>query len=355
VKTSGPVAAWDIYPYGGARSFVTSASLLLPTSAWSTRHVAFTPAPGAYVQLIAKEDDTLVQLSSTTVAIEGGPDLPGAPAGSVANWKLARGEVAQLAQTGELGGTIVHSTFPIAVIGGHACMNKPASLPACDSAHQQLPGIPLLSHEYVGVRHPQRGDSRLEKALWRVVGVVNDTRLTWVPPIANAPATLQAGEQVEFEATGPFVVTAQDDAHVFAAAQLMTGGFTQGGLGDPDFVLLVPPGQFLTRHLFFTDPTYAQTHVVLVRRRGATGAFAPVTLDCGPSLRWASITADTQYAVRSWTREGTDGCENGVHTATSSEPFGVTVWGVDQYASYAWPSGMGVRKLNDVDAGLDGK
>lgn len=351
VKTSGPVAAWDIYPYGGAKSFVTSASLLLPTSAWSTSHVALTPAPGAYVQLIARHDDTVVQMSSPSVAIEGSPELPGVPQGRIASWTLARGEVAQLSQRPELGGAVVRSTKPVAVIGGHACMNKPEARPACDSAHQQLPGVPLLGHEYVGVRHPARSTS--DTALWRLVGVVDDTRLSWTPPVAGAPSTLQAGEQVEFEAAGPFVVTAQDDAHVFAAAQLMSGGSAHGGLGDPDFVLLVPPGQYLARHLFFTDPTYADTHVVFTRRRGANNAYAPVTLDCGAALRWVSITPDTQYAVRSWKRDGTDGCENGVHTATSAVPFGITVWGVDQYASYAWPSGTGVRKLNDVDAGLD--
>ena len=45
-----PVVAYDIYPYGGALSYVTSATLLVPTPAWSTaRSLATTrrrhPAP----------------------------------------------------------------------------------------------------------------------------------------------------------------------------------------------------------------------------------------------------------------------------------------------------------------------
>lgn len=351
VKTTAPVAAWDIFPYGGAASYVTSASLLLPTSAWSTTHVVMTPAPQSYVQLIAAADDTLVQMAAPG-GITGSNELPGALPGDVASWTLARGEVAQLSQTDELGGAFVRSNKPVAVVGGSACMNKPSTMLACDSAHQQLPGVPQLSHEYVGVRHPARTGGSQERALWRVVGVVDGTSLTWTPPVSGAPTTLAAGEQVEFSAPGPFVVTAQDDAHVFAIAQLMTGGYEHDGLGDPDFVLLVPPGQWLTRHLFFTDPTYATTHTVFVRRAVGT-RFAEVKLDCGPALSWRPITVDTQYAVRSWSLDGTDGCENGVHTATSTQPFTITVWGVDQYASYAWPSGMGVRQLNTVDAGFD--
>ncbi len=36
IKTSAPVVAYDIYPYGGGASALTSATLLLPTTAWDT-------------------------------------------------------------------------------------------------------------------------------------------------------------------------------------------------------------------------------------------------------------------------------------------------------------------------------
>ena len=41
-------------------------------------------------------------------------------------------------------------------------------------------------------------------------------------------------------------------------------------------------------------------------------------------------------------------CYNGAHTATSEVPFGLTVWGYDQYASYAYPAGMSVEPINTV-------
>jgi hypothetical protein len=45
---------------------------------------------------------------------------------------------------------------------------------------------------------------------------------------------------------------------------------------------------------------------------------------------------------------GVGGCQNGVHTASSAQPFGLTVWGYDYYASYAYPAGMRVAPINDV-------
>jgi hypothetical protein len=37
-----------------------------------------------------------------------------------------------------------------------------------------------------------------------------------------------------------------------------------------------------------------------------------------------------------------------VHRATSDAPFGLTVWGWDLYTSYAYPAGMSVKPINDV-------
>ena len=40
ITTSAPVVAYDIFPYGGGTSAATSATLLLPTTAWDTNYVA---------------------------------------------------------------------------------------------------------------------------------------------------------------------------------------------------------------------------------------------------------------------------------------------------------------------------
>ena len=41
-------------------------------------------------------------------------------------------------------------------------------------------------------------------------------------------------------------------------------------------------------------------------------------------------------------------CNNGLHTIKSAAPFGLTVWGWDQYVSYAYPAGASVQPINTV-------
>ena len=47
-------------------------------------------------------------------------------------------------------------------------------------------------------------------------------------------------------------------------------------------------------------------------------------------------------------RNGTGKCQNGPHTATSKGPVGITVWGLDYYASYAYPAGGSIATINTV-------
>lgn len=354
ITTSAPVAAYDIYPYGGATSFVASASLLLPVTAWSTTSVAVTPAAPigtyfSYLQVFAVEDGTELRIEAP-VAIQGGVGVPPSAARQVVPRTLKRFERLQLHQSLQLGGSTVRSNKPVAVWGGHTCMQVPFGFSACDSAHQQLPPVAHLGNEYVAVRPPSR-TAMPEDAVWRFVGTARGTRLTYLPPMAFAPTTLEPGEVAEFSAPGPFVVRSQDALHPFLATQLMTGGGrVPTNDGDPDFVLLVPPGQFLNSYLFFTDHTYKNTHLVFVRRRAANGTFADVTLDCGDPLTWEPVgDPNFEYAIRSWRKGDTSGCTNGIRRATSPQPFGLTVWGTDWFVSYAYPAGMGVNRLNTVD------
>jgi hypothetical protein len=123
-------------------------------------------------------------------------------------------------------------------------------------------------------------------------------------------------------------------------------------LGDEDDVGLIPPVQWLSRYVFFTDPAYATSNVVVVR--GRTGpAFSDVTVDClGPLAGWQPVGTDGRYEhtsadlVRANVASGT--CRNGAHTAWSDGPFGLVVWGLDSFASYSYPAGGNFRSINSV-------
>jgi hypothetical protein len=123
--------------------------------------------------------------------------------------------------------------------------------------------------------------------------------------------------------------------------------------GDAETVNVVPPEQYLDSYLFLTDSTYSNTHLVFVRRKNSSGMFEDVTLDCAGTLTgWQPVGNGGKYEV---TRidlvaggmpQGK--CNNGVHTATSTGPFGLTVWGWDSAVSYAYPAGMSTLPINTV-------
>ncbi|APR86894.1 hypothetical protein A7982_12243 [Minicystis rosea] len=352
IKTSAPVVAYDIYPYGGAKSYVSSATLLIPTTAWGTNYVATDgwaadPATGGqpFVQVVAAEDDT-----SFTIAPVG--------ASAPATYNLARGQVMQLMQDAELAGSPITSTKPVSVWGGSSCMNIPVGKYACDSGHQQLAPVRALGHEYVAVRYRDRKLGVVESVPWTLIGAVDGTTLTYDPaPPANAPTQLQGGQVARFDTGSAFTVKSQDADHPFYASGHMTGWttITQSsieGVGDAETVNVIPPEQWLSSYLFLTDPTYANTHLVFLRKKTKDG-FRDVELDCAGVIGgWAPVGSggDYEYArvdlVVAGAAQGA--CNSGAHTAKSAAPFGLTVWGWDNAVSYAYPAGMSTQPINTV-------
>ncbi len=371
ITSSAPVVAYDIYPYGGGASAATSATLLLPTSAWGVNYVgvnayrkstAVTDAD-PFLSVVAAEDGTNVTLNPKA-AIVGGAGVAGGAKGVPTTYSLRRGQVIQFTQPTELTGSAIESDKPVGVFGGNTCLSIDIGAFACDSAHQQLPPVDALGSEYVAVRYRNRFDNQEESPPWRIVGAVDGTILTYEPsrPLL-APQTLAFGEVAEFNSSGGFTVKSQDDKHPFYMSAHMTGCATlttSDCRGDPEFVNVIPSAQYLRSYVFFTDPTYPETNLVLVRQKTATG-FKDVDLDClGVVPDWKSITADYEYArvdlVRgNFQKQGS--CDNGRHKIQSEGTFGLTVWGwgssasgsfTSQAVSYAYPAGASVKPINTV-------
>jgi hypothetical protein len=50
--------------------------------------------------------------------------------------------------------------------------------------------------------------------------------------------------------------------------------------------------------------------------------------------------------VRGGSGNGT--CQNGPHSAKSKGHFGLTVWGLGDYASYGYPAGTNAGRINSI-------
>jgi hypothetical protein len=377
ITTTAPVVAYDIFPYGGGTSAVTSATLLLPTSAWDTNYVAVDAYEQAnvpdsnssppFIEIAARDDATHVTIRPT-VAIVGGTGVPAAPANSNASYTLAKGQVLQLTQNAELNGSVITSDAPVGLWGGHTCMNVPNPMVACDAAHQQIPPVQAMGNRYAAVRYRNRYPNIEESPPWRLVGGVDGTTLTYKPSQpAGAPSTLAEGQTAMFNSPGQFTVESQDMDHPFYMAGYMTGCSVidpdgNDCRGDPEFVNVIPPDQFLKAYTFFTDPTYPETNLVLTRERDG-GQFAEVTIDCvGTVTGWQPIDATDQieYArvdLVTGNFQGVGNCNNGLHVASSSNKFGLVVWGwgsaatglfSSTYVSYAYPAGASLKHINHV-------
>lgn len=386
VTSSVPVVAYDIFPFGGGPSAITSATLLLPTSSWDTNYIAIEPyrqtIPGdtnfyQYIQVIAAEDGTEVTIAPTG-NILGGAGVAGTSAGVPATYQLAKGQVLQFTEPADLTGSPVQSNKPVGLIGGNRCMVIPdVSTGACDAGHQMIPPVRALGTEYVGVHHRNRFAGVEEMPPWRIIGSVEGTQLSYEPSAPpGAPATIGVGQVAEFSTSAPFVVRSQDQDHPFYVSAHMTGcadvSVDPFGdcRGDPETVNAIPSEQFLNQYVFFTDPTYPETSLTVIRKATPNG-FRDVTLACqgAPISGWLPVGDGTEYeyayvdlVTGNFAPQG--GCDNGRNEATSEGPFSITVWGwgsgatggdsqallfpYSQYVSYAYPAGASVQPLSDV-------
>lgn len=375
ISTDMPVVAYQMLPYGGGAAAATGASLLLPTSAWHTNYIAVsaydTDAPpipipmGPSYNFVGMEDNTSVTIRPRS-AITAGGGLPAGAANQPYTFTINKGQHAQFTQIAPLSGSPVTSNKPIGVLGGHQIM----SIDRCcgDHGEQMMAPIRALGSEYVAAPHADR-KTGTDPRVYRIYGAVDGTALTYEG--TTGPATIDLGKMIELRTDAPFVVKSQDSDHPFSMFTYMTGAGVDdptdmnydanfpGTAGDPDFVRLVPPLQYLSHYVFFTDVTYPFTTLTVVRQKDKDGNFQDVTLDClGTVGGWQAVGGDSNYEI-TYVKlvdhfKAVGQCNNGVHTMDSKNGFGVWVWGwgsIDTntgWVSYGYPAGEDVLPINDV-------
>ncbi len=364
-----PVGLASMFPYGGASSYTPSATLVLPVTAWAKEHVIVNGWEGSYgdptTQIYASEDDTEITIIGKK-AISNGNGFKGAAAGMPTKITLAKGQFVQLVQTQELTGSVVSSNKPTITLGGNTCAFLPKNQGPCDTLAQVIPSFEQWGSEYVGVSYRPRTKGTDELVWYRIVGGRDGTELDYDPvKPAGAPLTLNAGELVLFRARAndPFVVRSRDAEHPFYLGVHMSGssGAGLGGMGDPDFVNVVPAGQYRSAYSFYADSSYRENSLVIIRK-SVRGEFKPVWLECAGDLdgfvpigdrgEYEYRRVDLSRGFKPGEAFGDKQCTTGLQRMRSEGPFSATIWGWDIAASYGYTAGMAIRKL--VDAPLLG-
>ena len=366
LKATKPVSSVAMYPFGGAASFIPSATLLLPSVTWGQQHVIVGSwEEGSQARIVAAADDTEITLIPS-VDVQGRGELTGGAAKVPLTFRLSEGDFVQFSQSDSLMGSKVVSSKPTTVFSSHACVNVPKESGACDALNQQIPAFEQWGSEYAAVGYRPRIGNEREPMPYRIVAARDGTRFDYDPAIpAGAPTELNAGESATFPAGvgDAFVVRSQAAEHPFYMGAYMTGrtgGYFGSpdfaGAGDPEFVNVIPAQQWLNAYSFYADPTYAETSLVIVREK-QRDSFKDVWLECAGNLTdWTPIGTRGQYeyrrvdlsrAGREGDRFGDKACETGLQRMRSEGAFPATLWGWDFAASYAYPGGMAQRKLVD--------
>jgi hypothetical protein len=387
LSTSLPVIATQFAPLNnpGIGSETSDASLLLPTNALGTEHVVLgwrgppglggLQSAGTYIDVVAIEDGTTIQVSGPT-ALSGG-SAGSMAANSTQGFSVPKNQVLHLAENGGFGstntdvsGTQIIANKPVAVYTGATIVNIPDepvsstssscaatgntctynsecctgicghnlnsgsaecmdSLEAGDHVEQQLFATDTWGTSYVATPFYERGDN--DFSIYKVTAANDATTVTIDPPInGTSSLTLNRGEVRQFHSPDAFEMSASDPIMV---AQFMIGGQNSAsGDGDPAFLLPPAVQQFRDSYVFLVPDQYALNFVTLIAPTGED-----VTLD-GTTIPASSFTPVGGGST--WSYRLVDSLAGGVHTADASQNFGIVVHGMDEYISYAFSGGI---------------
>lgn len=400
VTSNQPVVAYQFNPLCCNYNYSNDASLLLPTSALTNNYMfmsyavfAGTPESrlaepfASTLTVVATKPDTDVTIQLRPSKRSGrpyaeiiypasnprivGPDAQGRIKARMQPHDVLNVEARGATPVEDITGASITSTKPVAVFGGHSCTFIPFSAPACDHLESQLFPVETWGTRFIAAPLKLRRDpdadtaSTREGTYWKFVAyqdqTVIQTGISLTVPTALPPAdegvphcatfaadpttgsfTLNAGQTCEFGTVETFIAE--------AGKPIMVGAFLSGQnsvkidaqfgdhAGDPAYFLVPPEEQFRTQYSFLTPSTYFQSYVTVLIRPGFTVALDGQTLDLSQYDYEAVEGRDVARAHIE--------VSDGPHRIESQIPFGIVVYGYDDYVSYAYTGGLDLTKLN---------
>lgn len=372
--STAPVLAVQYYAYGVPQGgWLTATSALRSTSAWATDHVDVgVYAPGRPDEQLYEGNSYKLEAKAFTLIVASErTDVSLVRNDGVVTRTLQAGEAQRFSRDDLFIGSAIKSTRPVAVLVGAAESFMPYNVPSADLILSQVPPLRAWRSEYAVTSFPARKTGLDDAPLLRIVAASAGTRLEYDPVRPpEAPTEVGAGELAVFRSAVPFVVRSQDDEHPFYVSVAMTGGMPlcdkfseDGGVpspsdtvyrncpGDPELVSVTPASEYAREFSFVTSHDFADTYLVLVRKRSEGGEFADVWLDCAGVVEgWKPIGAGSIYetAMLPLSRGEFEpqkypggSCQLGAHQMSSDAAF----------TGYLWAWSHRIESLADCDAG----
>jgi len=345
----------------GCFSFTNDASLLLPSTAMTGNyrvtgfHGSGVPGLGGMTTYFAVTGtvagtQVTVKLSSTATVLAGG-GVPATGPGGTFTFTVGAGDVVEVVGQGDdatdLSGSLVKANNPVQVITGVPCTQNPTGVQACDHMEESVfPAETLGQHYFVTVPTGPRG--KPVGHVVRLYGNFDGTHLTYDPPVAGAPATLNAGQVVDLGVlTTDFEVKGDQS---FAVGSFMLGGEQvdpnapqQMQEGDPSQSMAVAVEQYRLKYVFLAPDDYDFSFVDVVAPSGTELMLDGVNVTVA-----AKPIGGSGFGV---VRVPIPKSGEGAHVLTSTAPVGIQVMGYGLYTSYQYPGGLDLNAIAPVPIG----
>jgi hypothetical protein len=351
IRATAPVAAYQFNPLSFSTrspddrevySFTNDASLLLSQRALTQRYLVLT-APnwtirrdgeevgtiGGFIAIAAVANET----TSVTVQLPPGHGVSTAINNQVHFDNMMPGDVAIVVGdgTGDLSGSIVEGSNPVAVFAGHDCTRVPQNRSACDHLEEQVLPIETLGRDYIVSALRDRNVG----SLVRMVAPFDNTVVQFEPATISAPRRLRAREVLEIPVPGSMRISSSGpllvEQFMLGLGELLEG---ERGEGDPAMVQEVPIQQFRDRYDFLVPMTYTRNFLGIVAPHGSR-----VLLDDVPAMGMIETLGpwDIHHVQ----------VNAGRHQLRTAEgvSLGVKVYGTARYTSYMYPGGLDLRLL----------
>jgi hypothetical protein len=401
IVSNGPVVAYQFQPI--VQQFSNDASILIPTQALGQHHYIMGWATAnpcgdtmmpiesipdhTAITIVGVHENTSVTVNVTHPVMASGGDsglvIDETPAGGTIQFTVGPYDVVNLeslqfigsmmdcitalqnGQTGDFTGSLVTSTAPVVVFSnlvrgigfGDADPTPhpdwdPQDTCCTDHLEEQLFPTTAYGWKHVITRSPVRSTDPQwqEPDIYRVLATVNNTLVTTTLAAPFDQFTLNEGEWFDFWSDRPFIITSDPNqgGAIMVGQILVSQGFIPyGGIGDPTFTIFPAAEQHRDTYVFLIPTTFEDNYMVL-----ALPQTCGIEIDgqpfgehpppgCGPleAIGVLDTVPYNQLICR---------MDEGVHTVTGNEPFGLTVYGYYNVGSYGYPGGSDVKIINPV-------
>jgi hypothetical protein len=368
IESDVPIVAYQFSPIDGVTSFTSDASMLVPVSSYDEIYDVLGPeslltsssiTPGdnaqAYFTIVATKDNTRVEIEMTDVINLTNTNVVPSTSSTPFSVNMDDGDVLEI-QSSTLGQSITGARIitdedhRVGVFSGHTCANIPIDNCCCDHLEEQMPGLQFWGKEFIGSRLPVRNtNGRVEPVAWQIYASEDDTTVnleaaSGVLGIPGSSVKLKRGEHVTFNTAGnnnpgDFIATSDKPISIM---QYMTASTILGDSylsGDPAMVGMIPIEQYLSRYVVLVPPNWINDALVITRHAGV-----PVIVD-GVKVSDNSFMSvgNGNFQVA---RIKVDDGVHVIRSASATNGIGIIVVGWDEFDSYAYAGGMGLRKIN---------